>query len=106
MQRAWNEVVSNFSEGGHGSFICVSTLGRRLRFKNQELQRRTDSRKHHLDLVIGNQFTWSNQGTRLTEAKALRSRARSNFPVSLFPILKQDKNKGLSARTIQWISSH
>ena len=30
------------------------------------------------------------QGTRLTEAQALRPRARSNFPASLFPILKQD----------------
>ena len=27
------------------------------------------------------------QGTRLTEAKALRPRARSNFPASLFPLL-------------------
>ena len=40
------------------------------------------------------------------EAKALRPRAPSNFPASLFPILQQDKNKGLSTTTIQWISSH
>ena len=44
--------------------------------------------------------------SRLTEAKALRPRAHSNFPASLFPILQQDKNKGLSTTTIRWISSH
>ena len=45
------------------------------------------------------------QGTRRMEAKALRPRARSNFPTSLFPILPQDENKELSTTTIQWISS-
>ena len=49
---------------------------------------------------------WKDLGTWLTDAKAFRPRARSNFPASLFPILQQDKNKGLSTTTIQWISSH
>ena len=41
-----------------------------------------------------------NQGTQLTEVKALRPRARSNFAASLFPISQQAENKGLSTTTI------
>ena len=42
----------------------------------------------------------------LSEAKALRPKARSNFPVPLVPSLQQDEIKGLSTTTIEWNSSH
>ena len=46
------------------------------------------------------------QGIDLSEAKALRPKARSNFPAPLVPSLQQDENKRLSTTTIEWISSH
>ena len=47
-----------------------------------------------------------NQGIDLSEAKALRPKACSNFPAPLVPSLQQDENKRLSTTTIEWISSH